>query len=120
RLHRRIILQGFAQLGRLDLLALIQPVEELLNDLLALVESMVLEKAVVEAFTRHGAADLPVPLMILQFGVVDHAVLSRIDLLPIDLEHHLFGLERHRYDSSSSQPRPSATEPTGMSRGPQA
>ena len=93
-----MLAQGAFHVLRPDLLAVVQARQASGDDLLGLFLAVALDEAVVEVLARERVVDLGFLVVILQFGKVDDPVFAGILSLPIDLEHHFIGLERHRLE----------------------
>ena len=81
---------------RLEAFAVVQAIEECLDDLLGFVLAEILDKSIVKMLSGQRVVDLGFFVMILQFGKVADPVSAGILGLAIDLEHHLVGLEQHK------------------------
>src|SRR5574340_273336 len=87
-----------------ELLSLVQALDDALDDVLGLVLAPVLDEAVVEMLPGHGPVDLPLLVLVGQFGVIDHAEFAGISALAVDREHPLVGFH-HCADPSPGKKR---------------
>src|SRR5437773_1721173 len=99
RLKRAVHLVGCQRL------AVVQAVENLVNDFLRLFLPIVLNEAVVEVLARQGAADFVLFVVVLKLREVDHLVLALIGGLLVNLEHDPVGLEGHSANPSAAKKR---------------
>src|ERR1700691_2600859 len=93
----QVLAQHALDFGRLEALAIVQPVEQAVDNFLGFILAEVLDEAVEKVLAGHGVIDLGFLVMVLQFGKIHHAELAGIPSLAVDLEHHLVGLKQHEY-----------------------
>jgi hypothetical protein len=77
-----------------QLLAVVHPFEQAVDDFLGFVFAEVPDKSVIEVLASHRLVDFVLFVGLGELGVIDHAVLPRVGAIPVNLEHCLVSFHR--------------------------